>query len=224
MELWKEILKEPSKIANYIEYTSVNIESKENEIRKLCRDVLKYNFYGAAILPYYTKLVNKLLKGKAKVVTVIGFPYGIQPTPAKVAEVKSVFEYVDEFDMIFNRTAFLNKDYSYVVNDIKNVVKAAFPKIVKVIIETPSLNNQQIKNASKLVMKAGAHFVKTAVGYSGAAKAEHVKIIKNVVKDRLQIKASGGIKNFNQALEMIRAGASRIGTSNGIKIMNTLHQ
>lgn len=222
MELWEEILKEPRKISSCIEHTNVRVESKRSDIKKLCVEVLKYNFYGIVILPYYVKLASELLKGRAKVVTLIGFPYGIQPTLAKVAEVKSVFKYVDEFDMIFNRTAFLNKDYLYVVNDIKDVVKAAFPKIVKVIIETPSLTNKEIRDASELVMRAGASFVKTAVGYSGAAKVEHVKIIKSVVRNKLQIKASGGIRNFKQALEMIKAGASRIGTSRGVEIMKTI--
>lgn len=222
MELWEEIAKVPKKIASFIEHTNVKVEAKKSDIRKLCEEVLKYKFYGAVVLPYYVKLARKLLKGKAKVISVIGFPYGVQPTIAKVAEVKDIFKYVDEFDMIINRSALLNKDYGYVVNDIKNVVRAASPKIVKVIIETPTLSDSEIKVASKLVMKAGAHFVKTAVGYSGAAKAEHVKIIKSVVKNELGIKASGGIRNFEQALEMIKAGASRIGTSHGVEIIKSI--
>ncbi|MDT7858650.1 MAG: deoxyribose-phosphate aldolase [Candidatus Aenigmarchaeota archaeon] len=221
MEIVKEIIENPTKIANYIEHTNVKVESTKKDIENLCKEVLKYNFYGAVVLPYHVKLARKILKNKAKVITVIGFPYGIQSTRAKVAEVEDVFEYVDEFDMVFNRNAFLNKDYKLVVKDIKSVVNAAKPKVVKVIIETPSLTKEQIKIASKLVIRGNAHFVKTAVGYSGAAKVEDVKIIKRVVGDKIKIKASGGIKDFNQALEMIKAGADRIGSSHGVDIIKT---
>ena len=222
MKLLETILNDPKSIASIIEHTNVSVNSREKDIVKLCKEVLKYKFYAAVTLPYYSKLVSKLLKGRAKVVTVIGFPYGVQTTDAKVTEVKSVLDYVDEFDMIMNRTAFSNKDYRYVVNDIKAVVKAAGKKIVKVIIETPELSYKEIKIASRLVAESGAHFVKTAVGYSGPAKVEHVKIMKSVVKDKVKIKASGGIKNFNQALEMIKAGADRIGTSRGVDIIKSI--
>jgi deoxyribose-phosphate aldolase len=222
MGLFEEILERPEKISNVIEHTNVKVESTKKDIKRLCSEVLKNKFYAGVVLPYHVKLAKKILRDKAKVVTVIGFPYGVQPTEAKVAEVNSTFEYVDEFDMIMNRSAFLNKDYNYVVNDIKEVVKAANPKIVKVIIETPTLNAKQIKVASKLVIKGGAHFVKTAVGYSGPAKVEDVKIIKSVVKDKIGIKASGGIRDFNQALEMIKAGATRIGSSHGVEIIKTI--
>jgi deoxyribose-phosphate aldolase len=222
MGLVEEILEKPEKISQLIEHTNVKVESTKKDIQKLCSEVLRYKLYAGVVLPYHVKLAKKILKDRAKVVTVVGFPYGIQPTEAKVAEVENTFKYVDEFDMVMNRNAFLNKDYRYVVKDIKAVVKAAYPKAVKVIIETPTLNAKQIKIASKLVMRGGAHFVKTAVGYTGPTKVEDVKIIKSVVKDKIKIKASGGIRDFNQALEMIKAGASRIGTSHGVDIIKTL--
>jgi deoxyribose-phosphate aldolase len=221
MEIVKEIIERPERIASYIEHTNVKVESTKKDIEKLCKEVLKYKFYGAVVLPYHVKLVKRILKDKAKVITVIGFPYGIQNTKAKIAEIENVFKYVDEFDMVMNRNAFFNKDYAYVVKDIKSVVDAAKPKIVKVIIETPSLTSKQIKIASRLVIEGNAHFVKTAVGYSGPARVEDVKIIRSVVKDKIKIKASGGIKDFKKALEMIKAGANRIGSSHGVDIIRT---
>ncbi len=222
MELWREIIQSPKRIASCIEHTNVKVESTRKDVEKLCKEVLKYGFRAAVTLPYHAKLARKLLKDKASVVTVVGFPYGIQPTPAKVAEVEEVYEYVDEIDMVFNRTAFLNKDYSTVVKDIRAVVRAAKPKPVKVIIETPTLSRKQVEEATRLVVRARAAFVKTAVGYKGPARVEDVKVMKKVVGEKLGIKASGGIKSFEQAINMIKAGATRIGTSSGVEIMKSI--
>lgn len=211
---------EEIKIEKYIDHTNVNPNSTKEDIIKLVEEAKQYNFFSVVVLPYYTKLAKELLKNtEIKVGTVIGFPYGCQSTKAKVQEVKDVFEYVDEIDMVMNRAAFKNKDYDFVIKDIKKVVKAAKGKSVKVIIETPELTEEEIRIASELVLRSKADFVKTAVGLKGATELKHVEIIKEVVGNKIKIKASGGIKDYNTAMEFIKRGVDRIGSSKSVEII-----
>jgi deoxyribose-phosphate aldolase len=212
----------PFAIAKIIDHTNVNPNSTAKDIEKLCKEALKYGFACVVTLPYYVKLARKLIRKKAKICTVIGFPWGVQPTEAKIKEVEKVLKYVDELDMVMNRAAFKNGDYDFVLKDIREVVKHANGKPVKVIIETPELTKREIKKASEIVLKSGAAYVKTAVGLKGSVTPEHVKIIKKVVRDKIGIKASGGVRTFAQALELVKSGASRIGCSRSVEIMKSV--
>ncbi len=217
-----ELKNNPKTIAKYIDHTNVNPNSTPKDIKKLCNEAKKYSFCSVVVLPYYLKLARKLIgKSKVNVVGVMGFPFGIQHTKAKIIEVKEAFDFVDEFDMVMNRPAFKARDHNLVVKDIKAVVKAARGKPVKVIIESPELTDSEVRKATQLVLKAGASFVKTAVGLKGPAELKHIKIMKSVVGNKIGIKASGGIRSFNQALEFLKAGATRLGTSHGVKIITS---
>ncbi len=226
MEIYvNEIKKNPKLIARLIDHTNVNPNSTKHDIEKLVKEAKKYNFYSIVVLPYHVKFAKKLIKNtEIKLVTVIGFPFGVQTTDAKIQEIKDAYKYVDEFDIVMNRPAFKSKDYSYVLNDLKKVVESARGKITKVIIETPELTSNETYKASKIVLKAGANFVKTAVGLKGPAKPTHIKIMKKAVGNKIKIKASGGIRDFNSALKFLRAGASRIGASHSVDIIKSAFQ
>lgn len=206
-------------LASYIDHTEVSPLSTEKDVKKLCEEAIKYNFYSVMVLPYYAKFARKIVGNKVKVGVVIGFPFGVQNTRAKVEEIKEVYDFVDEFDVVINRPAFKNKDYSYIENELKQLRRTIGKKVFKVIIESPELKKDEIKKASELVLKSGADFVKTAVGLKGPAKIGDVTIMKSVAKEKMKVKASGGIKNFKEALDFISAGADRIGTSHGIEII-----
>ncbi len=217
--MFEDIRKNPKLLARYIDLTNVKPVSTGKDIEVLCENARKYNFFSVCVLPYYVKLARNLLEETdVRVITVVGFPYGCQCTEAKVREVEEVIDFVDEVDMVMNVAAFKNGDYEYVLSDINEVCEAA-GKPVKVIIETPALTEDEIRKASEIVLKSKAEFVKTAVGWGGATKVEHVKIIKEVVGDKKKIKASGGIRDFETALRMLEAGACRLGCSKGVEII-----
>jgi deoxyribose-phosphate aldolase len=214
------IKKNPALIAKYIDHTEVSPNSTAADIRKLCAEAKKYGFYLAMVLPYYAPLAKKLLRGtKIKVGVVMGFPFGAQCTEAKLAELRKSYSFADEFDFVINRQALKNKDYGFILKELKTLARAKGKKNMKVIIESPELTNAEIYKASKLVLASGADFVKTAVGLRGGAKINDVKIMKRVVGNRIRIKASGGIKDFKTALAFLAAGADRLGTSHGVEIV-----
>jgi len=211
-------------IAKYIDHTNLKACASKEDIIKLCEEAKKYNFYAVCVNPYRVKLAKKQLQGtNIKVATVIGFPLGATPTEVKVFEAKKALEDgTDEVDMVLNIGALKDKDYKYVRNDIAEVVRIAHEKgaIVKVIIETCYLSDNEKEIACKLAMEAGADFVKTSTGFgTGGATVKDVKLMRKVVGDKLGVKAAGGIRTYEEALAMINAGANRIGTSSGVKII-----
>jgi len=209
-------------IAKYIDHTNVDPNSTKEDIKRLVEEAKQFGFFSVVVLPYYAKFAKELLaNSEIKVGTVIGFPYGCQSTEAKIKEIENVYEFVDEIDVVFNRAAFKNKDYDFVLNELKEIVKFSKGKSVKVIIETPELNDEEIKIASELVLKSGADFVKTAVGLKGPTQFKHVEIIKSVVENKIKIKASGGIRDYQTALKFIELGASRIGSSKSVEIIKS---
>jgi len=218
-----KLLKEnPHLIAKYIDHTEVSPNSTAKDIRKLCAEAKKYNFYSVMVLPYFAPLAKKLLKNtKIEIGVVIGFPFGVQCTEAKLTEMRKVYPFVDEFDVVINRPAFKTGDYNFVLKELKILAKAKHEKILKVIIESPELTDKEIAKATKLVLASGADFVKTAVGLKAGAKISHVKIMKKIVGDKIRIKASGGIKDFKTALAFLAAGANRLGTSHGVEIIGS---
>lgn len=211
-------------VAKYIDHTNLKAYTSKEDIIKLCEEAKKYNFYAVCVNPYRVKLAKEHLKGTdIKVASVIGFPLGATPTEVKVFEAKKALEDgADELDMVINIGALKDKDYEYVKKDIEDVTKVAHEKgaIVKVIIETCYLTEEEKEIACKLAMEARADFVKTSTGFgTGGATIEDVKLMRRVVGDKLGVKAAGGIRTYEDALAMINAGANRIGTSSGVKII-----
>ncbi|USG99601.1 deoxyribose-phosphate aldolase [Thermococcus argininiproducens] len=211
-------------IAKYIDHTNLKSYATKEDIIKLCEEAKKYGFYAVCVNPYRVKLAKEHLKGTdIKVASVIGFPLGATPTEVKVFEAKKALENgADELDMVINIGALKDKDYEYVKKDIEDVVKVAHENgaIVKVIIETCYLTEEEKEIACKLAVEAGADFVKTSTGFgTGGATIEDVKLMRKIVGEKVGVKAAGGIRTYKQAIEMIRAGANRIGTSSGVKIV-----
>ena len=210
-------------IAETIDHSLLKPEVTKEEIKKLCAEGKKYGFASVCVNPVWVSLCVDLLKGSSvKVCTVSGFPLGANKPEIKAKEAEiAVKEGADEVDMVANIGALRAGDFKLVEEDIKAVRNAIRnERILKVIIETAVLTNQEKVKSTEIIMVCGADFVKTSTGfgYSGAT-VEDVKLLKKVVGDKIRIKASGGIRDYNTALELIKAGASRIGTSSGVKIV-----
>jgi deoxyribose-phosphate aldolase len=211
-------------LSSYIEHTILKPDTTSEQIKKICDEAIQYNFYAVCVPPYYVKdAISRLNKTKVKTVTVISFPFGYGLTPVKVEECrKAIDEGVDELDMVMNIAAFKDANYKEVQRDIQSVgdFSHLHNKIVKVIIETSLLNNDEIKKACDLSTKAGADFVKTSTGYNGSGvTVEHIKLLRGFLSKKVKIKASGGIKDKAFAIDLINNGADRIGTSSGVKIV-----
>jgi len=210
-------------IAKYIDHTLLKPDANIKDIEKLCNEADNYNFASVCVNPHYIKYCAEKLKDSAvKVVSVIGFPLGANTTEIKKAEViQAVKDGADELDMVINIGSLKSGDYENVSQDIKSVVEVAEGKCVKVIIETCLLTESEKIKACKLSKKAGANFVKTSTGFSSnGATIEDVKLMKKVVGEKMQVKASGGIHSYEEAIAMIEAGASRLGASAGVKIIS----
>lgn len=209
----------------HIEHTLLKQDAKLEDFIKLFNEAKEHQFLGVCINPAYVKLAKEHLKDSdVKVVTVIGFPLGASRSDVKAFETsKAVEDGADEIDMVINVTAIKNKDYNFVVNDIKAVKAACQNKPLKVILETDLLEKDEIKKACELCIEAKADFVKTSTGFvkgGVGAKAEDVKLMCETVSPYgLKVKASGGIRDKEAALKMLEAGAERLGTSSGVKIV-----
>lgn len=210
----------------YIEHTLLKQDAQKEDFEKLFNEAKEHNFLGVCINPAYIKFAKDALKDtEIKVVTVIGFPLGANKTEVKAFETScAVADGADEVDMVINVSALKNKDYDYVKEDIKAVKIAAKNSPLKVILETDLLTKDEIKKACELCIEAKADFVKTSTGFvknGTGAKAEDVKLMYDTVSPfGLQVKASGGIRDKEAALKMVEAGAVRLGTSSGIKIVS----
>lgn len=208
---------------SYIDHTILKAEATEADIKKLCSEAAEHSFYAVCVNSCHVSLAKKeLADSDVKVASVVGFPLGAAHTAAKACETEiAVSEGADEIDMVLNIGALKEGRYNYVEDDIRAVVQAAGKggAIVKVILETCLLTDEEIVKACLLSKDAGATFVKTSTGFStGGATAHHVKLMKDTVGDALQVKASGGIRDKATALHMIEAGADRIGASASIAI------
>jgi deoxyribose-phosphate aldolase len=209
-------------IAGTIDHTLLKANATSKQIETLCSEARQYKFASVCVNPTWVPLCRKLLDGSGvKVCTVIGFPLGSTSAESKVAEANlAVQQGADELDMVINVGRLLDGDYAYVANDIKGVVKAANGRIVKVILEICYLKNEQIVKACQLSKEAGASFVKTSTGFgTGGATEEAVKLMRQTVGPDMGVKASGGIRNREDAVKMLNAGATRIGASAGIAIV-----
>ena len=213
-------------INKHIEHTLLKQDAKLEDFLKLFEEAKKYEFLGVCLNPLYVKLAKENLKNSdVKVVTVVGFPLGANKTEVKAFETeKAIDDGADEIDMVINVSKLKDKDkdYDFVINDIKTVKSACKNKPLKVILETDLLTKDEIKKACELCIEAKADFVKTSTGFvknGVGAKTEDVKLMYETVSPYgLKVKASGGIRDKETALKMLDAGAERLGTSSGVKI------
>ncbi len=211
-------------LSKYIDHTNLKPMAQKMDIEKLCTEAARWHFASVCVNPYNVPLAKALLKGTdVNVCTVIGFPLGANMTKIKVLETEEAYENgCDEFDMVINIGALKDGLYDYVRDEIKAVVEAAKGKTVKVIIETGLLTEYEKSMATKLACDAGAQFVKTCTGVSpGKATVEDVKLmLENIPEyEDVQVKASSGIRTYEDAMALINAGAERLGTSAGIAII-----
>lgn len=213
-------------ISEMIDHTILKPEATKKEIENLCKEAIEYKFAAVCVNPYYVSYCKDILNGSnVKVATVIGFPLGANTKELKAFEtLDAVNNGADEIDMVINIGALKDKNYEIVKNEIKLVVDIAKSKaIVKVIIETSLLTDREKIKACELAMEVGADFVKTSTGFSTTgATVEDVKLMKSVVGDNLEVKASGEVRDLDTANKMIKAGATRLGTSSGIKIIEEI--
>lgn len=211
-------------LAKYIDHTLLKADATKEQIDKLCAEAAEYKFKSVCINPAYIKQAKHALEGtEVEICTVIGFPLGANSTEVKVFEAKdAVASGATEIDMVINISRAKDGDWEYIQNEIKAVVEAVNPSIItKVIIETSLLTDEEKVAASKAIVAAGANFVKTSTGFSTAgATLADVELIRETVGPDMDIKASGGVSNKEEALAMIEAGATRIGASKGIKIVS----
>ena len=209
----------------YIEHTLLKQDATKQELSKLCKEAVTYNFLGICVNPCNIKFVKEILKDSdVKIVTVVGFPLGASKAESKAFDAKLAIEDgADEVDMVINVGLLKDKDFFAVQNDVETVKEACGDKKLKVILETDLLTKDEIENACKLCINAKADFVKTSTGFvkNGiGAKAEDVKLMFDTVSPfGLKVKASAGIRDKQKAIEMIEAGASRLGTSSGVEII-----
>ena len=206
----------------YIDHTNLNRAATKEDIEKLCNEANLYNFASVCIHPCYVEYAKELLiDSDVKVCTVIGFPLGMNTTEVKVYETKDALERgADEIDMVINVSYLKNKDYKYVENEIQRIRDVVKDKILKVIIEECCLTKEEIVDITNICNKCKVDYIKTSTGFDkGGATIESVKIINDNKSEEIGIKASGGIRDYEAALKFINSGATRIGTSSGIKIM-----
>lgn len=215
------------KLNKYIDHTLLKADATQESIKELCRQAKEYDFMSVCINSSNIELAKEELKGTdVKICTVIGFPLGATTTESKVFETTDAIEKgADEVDMVLNIGALKSKNFDIVLRDISEVANAAHNKgkILKVILETCLLEKDEIIKACQLSKEAGADFVKTSTGFStGGAKEEDVALMRKTVGDLMGVKASGGIRTLEKARLMIENGATRLGVSAGVQIMEEL--
>lgn len=215
-------------IEKYIDHTLLKPDATRDMIENLCKEAIEYGFYSVCINSYYVNLCHDILMGSnVKICSVVGFPLGAMSSEAKVYETRSAIENgAQEIDMVINIGALKDKEYDAVLNDIASVVKETRGKaLLKVIIETCLLSDDEKVKACELSVKAGADFVKTSTGFStGGATVDDVKLMKNAVNGKCMVKASGGIRSLTDLENMVSAGADRVGASSSVKIMKELKE
>jgi deoxyribose-phosphate aldolase len=211
-------------INSLIDHTNLKNTATLKDIENLCNEAMTYHFASVCVYPYYVPLCAKLLKGSTvEVCTVIGFPSGESTKETKVFEaINAVENGANEIDMVINISALKNKDYNYVKEEIEEIRDAIDGKVLKVIIETCLLTPEEIIKMTEICNETFVNFIKTSTGFSEyGARIEDVELINEHKNDVLEIKASGGIRDLESVEAFVKAGATRIGTSSGVKIMTT---
>lgn len=201
----------------YIDYTNLKVDATLKDIESLCNEAIKYNFASVCVAPYYVTLAKELLKNtNVLVTTVIGFPLGYNTTSTKVYEaVEALDNGADEIDFVININALKNKDYEYIKNEIEEIRDSIDGKTLKVIIETCYLNDSEIKKMTEICNETFVNFIKTSTGFgTRGVSLNDIDIINKYKNEVLEIKASGGIRDFDFACELINRGVTRLGVSN----------
>ncbi|HCY06007.1 MAG: deoxyribose-phosphate aldolase [Erysipelotrichaceae bacterium] len=211
------------KLNKYIDHTLLKQDATKGMFDKLCEEAKEYDFKTVCVNPSWIEYCKEKLRGSdVKVCTVIGFPLGAMTSEAKAFEARQAVELgADEVDMVLNIGRLKNNEIEYVINDIKKVKEAIGDKVLKVIIETCLLTDEEKLKACDAIIKANADFVKTSTGFStSGANLEDVKLLKKGAKGILKVKAAGGVRSQEDMITFIENGADRIGTSSGVKLMS----
>ena len=208
------------KINQYIDHTILKADARKDEVLKIVEETKEYNFKSICVNSSYVSMIRDMDKD-IRITSVVGFPLGAVETEAKAFEAQIAIENgADEIDMVINIGRLKDKDYSYVKKDIEYMRKKTLGKTLKVIIETCLLTDEEKIKACEISKEAGADFVKTSTGFStGGATKEDVALMRKTVGEEMGVKASGGIHTYDEAMEMINAGASRLGCSASIAIV-----
>jgi deoxyribose-phosphate aldolase len=212
----------PAELAPFIDHTLLKPGAGRDAVRSLCEEALEWGFHAVCVNPVRVKEAADFLRGSGVTVcTVAGFPLGAAATAGKVAETRTALkDGAGEIDMVLHRGALLDGEEDRVVADVRAVVEAAEGRLVKVILETGDLDDARIIHACALCREGGAHFVKTSTGFgAGGATEPHVRLMRETVGNALGVKASGGIGDYRKAVRMLAAGASRLGASAGVSIV-----
>ncbi len=212
-----------SSLASSIDHTLLRADATEDDIKRLCEEAIENQFFSVCINPYWISLCKEILSASPVIVcSVVGFPLGATATLVKTTEARWCVEQgASEIDMVMAIGALKSKQFQMVESDIREVVKVAAPARVKVILETALLTHEEKRLACQIAVQAGAHFVKTSTGFAKAgANPADILLMRECVGDLLGVKASGGIRTHLDAEALIKAGASRLGTSAGPAIMN----
>ena len=213
----------PEDLARFIDHTLLKADATAKDIEKLCREARQHNFYSVCVNGSRVELARSFLEeSDVKVASVVGFPLGAMESDVKRFETEAAVDAgAHEIDMVLNIARLKEGDDKYVLRELRDVVEAADERIVKVIIETALLNRDEKIRACALILDSGAHFVKTSTGFSSSgATIEDVKLLRESVGPPFGVKASGGIRDTAAAVAMIDAGATRLGTSNGVAIVS----
>lgn len=211
----------PYELAIFIDHTLLKPDTTEKDVIKACEECKRYNFASLCIPPCYVSLAIDLLKNsQTNVISVIGFPYGYTLPEIKKLEATLLKNMgVVELDMVVNIAMVKNKNFKYIKDEI-NLVKS-IGITLKVIVETCYLNDEEKKELCNILLENNIDYIKTSTGFGpSGANVQDIKLFKSILGDKVQIKASGGIRDYNTALAMLRAGASRIGASASVKIIN----
>lgn len=212
----------PKEIAGVIDHTYLKPDASRDEVENICAEAAQYKFFSVCVNSSMVSLARSRLHGTGvKVCAVVGFPLGAATPGSKAYEAREAIRCgADEIDMVMNIGAMKSRDYALVEHDIEKVVKASQPRIVKVILETGMLTEEEKIIACALSKAAGAHYVKTSTGFGpGGATVPDIELMRRVVGPEMGVKASGGVRDYEGALAVIRAGASRIGASSSIAVV-----
>ena len=217
--------------AKTIDHTLLNPDATEGDVRRLCQEAARYHFAAVCVLPCHVRLAAKELRGTdVKVATVVSFPLGADTTAVKAAAVRDAIQGgASELDVVMNISKFLSGEFAYVAEELTNMNgelsavamnNGLNDAVLKVIIETAYLSDEMKRLAVQIVAASGADFVKTSTGFGpGVATTEEVALLREEAPEGLAVKASGGIRTLDDALDLLNAGASRIGTSSSVSIM-----
>jgi len=212
-----------SELASYIDHTLLKPDATRAQLEQLCAEAAEHQFSTVCVNGSRVELAYSLLEDSdVQVCTVVGFPLGAMGADAKRYETEVAVDLgASEIDMVMNVGRFKDGEHDYIVREIRDVLEAADDRVVKIILETCLLTNDEIAQACKLVTQAQAHFVKTSTGFGNAgATLEHVRLMRETVGQFAGVKAAGGVRNADDARAMIESGATRIGTSNGVAIVS----